>query len=262
MAVLKLKVVVSILAFCAASVVGTDHEDESTRCMSAQTSIDSPVTHYGFATSDGTVVSTMNICTVTHETHCASAAPVVSSVVVHPSAPTVMPSNPAGDNPTVPAGNSQTTYNAQDVTSATGVVPPAEQTGGQSTGAPVVPGIPGTSETVYVPPGDTSLGQQGPNPTQTMSEGTMNPSVTAIISTTDASGNPTVLSTVIVPSVTDSAAVTGSENGYDTSVSGSAEETAEGTPTGTPGVTATGAAKRLAPGAALGVAGMLIAVVF
>jgi hypothetical protein len=64
--------------------------------------------------------------------------------------------------------------------------------------------------------------------------------------------------------------VTDSETQHESVVSGtaidtypsSAEETDESTPTGTPGVTASAAAKLLAPGAALAIAGMLIAVIF
>jgi hypothetical protein len=94
----------------------------------------------------------------------------------------------------------------------------------------------------------------------------------SLISTTDVSGNPTILTTLYsepsaAVSDTDTATVTDSETVYDTTVSGTAtgtdaEETEDVTPTGTPTVTASAAAKMLTPGAILGFAGILFAVIF
>ncbi|KAF9769076.1 hypothetical protein IL306_013560 [Fusarium sp. DS 682] len=269
MAVLKLKVIASILAFCAASVAAT--EGESATCLSDHLTTDIPSTEYGVATSDGTVISTMNICTITRETQCGHVVSIISSVKMHPSVSTGMPSLPVGGATVSISSPDSSILSAKGVsTSATQGVPPAEQTGAQSTSVPVSPApAPAPSGTNYVSAPGTASGEQGPGPMPSNSAVGKNPSSPAVISTTDASGVPTV-NTAYASSVTGTAAVTDSDTGYETIVSGtatdaypsSAEKTDESTPTGTPGVTASAAAKMLAPGAALGIAGMLIAVIF
>ncbi|KAF4345279.1 hypothetical protein FBEOM_781 [Fusarium beomiforme] len=267
MTVFKLKVIASILAFCAASVAAT--EGESATCLSDHVATDAPSTEHGVTSSGDTVISTMNICTITRVTHCGYVASIMSSAEMQSSVATNMPSVPAG-GATGPVNSPSNTYlSAKDFSSsATLVISPAEQTGAQSTGAPVVP-APGASNTQYLSGPGAASGEQGPGFMPSNSAVGENPSPSAIIGTTDASGVLTI-STAHASSVTDTTVVTDSETGYETTVSGtatgayhsSAEETDESTPTGTPGVTASAAAKTLAPGAALGIAGMLIAVLF
>ncbi|KAM5515996.1 hypothetical protein FOXYSP1_02947 [Fusarium oxysporum f. sp. phaseoli] len=268
MAVLKLKAIAIILAFCAASVAATG--GETATCLSDHTITETAVTDAGYSISDGTLVSTMNICTVTHETKCDHVASVPYSVEMHPSSAAGMPSAPTGA--TAPADSSATSVGAQGVSATTEAGPPAEQTGAQSTGAPVVPvvPIPPSSGPSYVPGPGTASGEQGTNPSPTNSASIENPSPSALVSATDVPGVQTTTA-AYGSSVTDTAVVvTDSETGYETAISStatdtypsSAEETDESTPTGTPGVTASAAAKMLAPGAALSIAGMLIAVIF
>ncbi|KAJ4070610.1 hypothetical protein NW756_007296 [Fusarium oxysporum] len=268
MAVLKLKAIAIILAFCAASVAATG--GETATCLSDHTITETAVTDAGYSISDGTLVSTMNICTVTHETKCDHVASVPYSVEMHPSSAAGMPSAPTGA--TAPADSSATSVGAQGVSATTEAGPPAEQTGAQSTGAPVVPVVPAppSSGPSYVPGPGTASGEQGTNPSPTNSAGVEKPSPSAVVSATDVPGVQTTTA-AYGSSVTDTAVVvTDSETGYETAISStatdtypsSAEETDESTPTGTPGVTASAAAKMLAPGAALSIAGMLIAVIF
>ncbi|KAF5262778.1 hypothetical protein FOXYS1_6487 [Fusarium oxysporum] len=265
MAVLKLKAIAIILAFCAASVVATG--GETATCLSDHTTTETAVTDAGYSISDGTLVSTMNICTVTHETKCDHVASVPYSVEMHPSSAAGMPSAPTGA--TAPADSSATSVGAQGVSDTTEAGPPAEQTRAQSTGAPVVP-VPPSSGPSYVPGPGTASGEQGTNPSPTNSASVENPSPSAVVSATDVPGVQTTTA-AYGSSVTDTAVVvTDSETGYVTAISStatdtypsSAEETDESTPTGTPGATASAAAKMLAPGAALSIAGMLIAVIF
>ncbi|EMT68288.1 hypothetical protein FOC4_g10012701 [Fusarium odoratissimum] len=248
MAVFKLKAIAIILAFCAASVAATG--GETATCLSDHTTTETAVTDAGYSISDGTLVSTMNICTVTHETKCDHVASVPYSVEMHPS---------SAAGATAPADSSATSVGAQG-------------TGAQSTGAPVVPvvPVPPSSGPSYVPGPGTASGEQGTNPSPTNSAGVENPSPSAVVSATDVPGVQTTTA-AYGSSVTDTAVVvTDSETGYETAISStatdtypsSAEETDESTPTGTPGVTASAAAKMLAPGAALSIAGMLIAVIF
>ncbi|KAG7418048.1 hypothetical protein Forpe1208_v005004 [Fusarium oxysporum f. sp. rapae] len=266
MAVLKLKAIAIILAFCAASVAATGGETAT----SDHTTTETAVTDAGYSISDGTLVSTMNICTVTHETKCDHVASVPYSVEMHPSSAASIPSAPTGA--TVPADSSATSVGAQGVSATTEAGPPAEQTGAQSTGAPAVPVVPAppSSGPSYVPGPGTASGEQDTNASPTNSAGIENPSPSAAVSATDVPGVQTTTA-AYGSSVTDTAVVvTDSETGYETAISStatdtypsSAEETDESTPTGTPGVTASAAAKMLAPGAALSIAGMLIAVIF
>ncbi|KAH7212771.1 hypothetical protein DER44DRAFT_743319 [Fusarium oxysporum] len=259
MAVFKLKAIAIILAFCAASVAATGGETAT----SDHTTTETAVTDAGYSISDGTLVSTMNICTVTHETKCDHVASVPYSVEMHPS---------SAAGATAPADSSATSVGAQGVSATTEAGPPAEQTGAQSTGAPVVPvvPVPPSSGPSYVPGPGTASGEQGTNPSPTNSAGVENPSPSAVVSATDVPGVQTTTA-AYGSSVTDTAVVvTDSETGYETAISStatdtypsSAEETDESTPTGTPGVTASAAAKMLAPGAALSIAGMLISVIF
>ncbi|KAL9573779.1 hypothetical protein ACKAV7_002323 [Fusarium commune] len=267
MAVLKLKAIAIILAFCAASVAATG--GETATCLSDHTTTETAVTDAGYSISDGTLVSTMNICTVTHETKYDHVASVPYSVEMHPSSAAGMPSAPTGA--TAPADSSATSVGAQGVSTTTEAGPPAEQTGAQSTGAPVIPvvPVPHSSGPSYVPGPGTASGEQDTNASPTNSAGIENPSPSAAVSATYVPGVQTTAA--YGSSVTDTAVVvTDSETGYETAISStatdtypsSAEETDESTPTGTPGVTASAAAKMLAPGAALSIAGMLIAVIF
>ncbi|KAG4285379.1 hypothetical protein FPRO06_06639 [Fusarium proliferatum] len=265
MAILKLKAVASILAFCAASVAATG--GETATCLSAHTTTETAVTDSGYTISDGTTVSTMNICTVTHETQCNQVTSVPYSAEMQPSSAADIPPAPTGANP--PADSSATSVGAQDASASSEAGPSAEQTGAPSTGVPVVP-IPPASGPSYVSGPGSSSGEQETNPGPTDSAGVENPSPSAVDSITDVSGVQT--STAAYGSSVSGTAVvvTASETGYESVISGtatdtypsSAEETDESTPTGTPGVTASAAAKVLAPGAALGIAGMLIAVIF
>ncbi|KAF4966291.1 hypothetical protein FSARC_6024 [Fusarium sarcochroum] len=263
MAVFKLKALASVLAIVAPYVAGTGVDGET--ALSAQISTDAAVTlQYGSATSDGTVLYTMSVCAVTHQTECTMV--ISTSGEALPSVATNEPSVPVGGEPSVPAGGEPTTYHGEGMSSLSEGVPAPSETGVEPTGASAV------SEPGYSAPAGTSPGE-GPVPVPVPSGGGEPvPIPSVIISTTDASGNPTVLTTAYdEPSVTDTATVTGSETVYDTTVvtgtatdsnPSSADETEEGTPTGTPSVTATGAAQTLSPGAALAIAGILIAVVF
>ncbi|KAF5689434.1 hypothetical protein FDENT_4454 [Fusarium denticulatum] len=258
MAVLKLKAVATILAFCAASVAATG--GETATCLSAHTTTETAVTDSGYTVSDGTIVSTMNICTVTHETQCNQVTSVPYSIAMQPSSAAVIPPAPTGGTP---PGSSAISVGVQGTSASTEAVPPAEQTGSPSTGVPVVP-IPSSSGPSYVSEPGSASGKQ-----ETNSASVENPSPSAVDSVTDV---PSVQTTTVAygSSVSDTAVVvTDSETRYESVVSGtatdtypsSAEETDESTPTGTPGVTASAAAKMLAPGAALAIAGMLIAVI-
>ncbi|KAF5593272.1 hypothetical protein FPCIR_5277 [Fusarium pseudocircinatum] len=261
MAILKLKAVATILAFCAASVVATG--GETATCLSAHTTTETAVTDSGYTVSDGTIVSTMNICTVTHETQCNQVTSVPYSIAKQPSSAVVIPPASTGGTP---PGSSAISVGAQGTSASTEAVPPAEQTGSPST---VVP-IPSSSGLSYVSGPGSASGKQETNPGPTNSAGIENPSPSAVNSVTDVPGVQTTTA-AYGSSVSDTAViVTDSKTRYESVVSGtatdtypsSAEETDESTPAGTPGVTASAAAKMLAPGAALAIAGMLIAVTF
>ncbi|KAM0486436.1 hypothetical protein ACHAP7_002236 [Fusarium lateritium] len=283
MAVLKLKVLASILAICAPLVAGTSPDGESVPCLTAQTTTAAPYTYeYGVGTTDGTVIHTLNICTTTQEVQCITTTSFGGQSLTFA---TIVPSVPVGGGQSSAAGE-HTSYHGQGMSSLTEVVPvpsgtnvvPSVVPGIPS--APSVPGVPGVpgvsgsaSQPGYSPPAGVSTGGQVPVPVPSNGEGTA--PLPSAVSNTDISGVPTGLTTAYEgPSVTDTAVVTDtaivtdSETGYDTAVSGtatdaypsSAGETGEGTPTGTP--TASGATKMLAPGAALGLAVMLIALVF
>ncbi|KAF5616320.1 hypothetical protein F52700_13123 [Fusarium sp. NRRL 52700] len=266
MALLNLKAVASILAFCAASVAATG--GETATCLSAHTTTETAVTDSGYTISDGTTVSTMNICTVTHETQCNQVASVPHSAEMHPSSAPGIP--PAPTSATPPADSSATSIGAQGASTSTEAGTPAEQTGAPSTGIPVVP-MPPSSGVSYVSGPGSASAEQETNPSPTNSAGAENSSPSGVGSATGVSSVQTTATAAYGSSVSDTAVVvTDSETGYGSVVSGtatdaypsSAEDTDESTPTGTPGVTASAAAKMLAPGAALSIAGMLIAVIF
>ncbi|KAF5247886.1 hypothetical protein FANTH_6167 [Fusarium anthophilum] len=263
MAVLKLKAVATILAFCAASVAATG--GETATCLSAHTTTETAVTDSGYTVSDGITVPTMNICTVTHETQCNQVTSGPYSVEMQPSSAAGIPPVPTGATPP----DSSTISGAQGTSASTEAGPPAEQTGAPSAGVPVVPMPPSSGPSYVSGPGSVPA-EQGTNPGPTNSAGVENPSPSAVDSVTDVSGVQTTTA-AYGSSVSDTAVVvTDSETGYESVISGSAtdtypssaEETDESTPTGTPGVTASAAAKMLAPGAELGIAGMLIAAIF
>ncbi|KAL4722702.1 hypothetical protein ACLX1H_010585 [Fusarium chlamydosporum] len=278
MAVYKLKAIASILAFCAPFAAATGVQGES--APSAHTETESPYTHeYGAAISDGTVIHSMTVCSIVHETKCTDTTSVGDATMQGPSAATAA-SSVVVVQPSVPAGGAQTTYQGQGVPSDTQDVPAPTVPVASATVVPGVPGAPGASGTNYAPPAGASdsaasaehgsmppINPSGVAPSQG-SEG-VPPAVPSVISTTDASGNPTMITSVYsqpsaAVSDTVTAVVTGTETGYDTTVSGTAigtdaEETGDGTPTGTPGVTASAAAKMLTPGALLGFAGIFFA---
>ncbi|KAF5717494.1 hypothetical protein FMUND_5790 [Fusarium mundagurra] len=265
MAVLKLKAVATILAFCAAASVAATGGETAT-CLSAHTTTENAVTDSGYTVSDGTTVSTMNICTVTHETQCNQVTSASYSVEMHPSSASGIPPAPSG---ATPPDSSAISVGTQGTSASTEVVPPAEQTGAPSSGVPVIP-IPPSSGPSYVPGPGSASAEQTTNPGPTNSAGIENPSPSSVDSVTDVPGAQTTTA-AYGSSVSDTVVVvTDSETRYESVVSGtatdtypsSAEEIDESTPTGTPGVTASAAAKVLAPGAALGIAGMLIAVIF
>ncbi|KAF5971532.1 hypothetical protein FBULB1_9194 [Fusarium bulbicola] len=264
MAVLKLKAVATILAFCAASVTATG--GETATCLSAHTTTETAVTDSGYTVSDGITVPTMNICTVTHETQCNQVTSGPYSVEMQPSSAAGIPPVPTG---ATPPDSSAISVGAHGTSASTEAGPPAEQTGAPSAGVPVVPMPPSSGPSYVSGPGSVPA-EQGTNPGPTNSAGVENPSPSAVDSVTDVSGVQTTTA-AYGSSVSDTAVVvTDSETGYESVISGtatdtypsSAEETDESTPTGTPGVTASAAAKMLAPGAALGIAGMLIAAIF
>ncbi|KAF5537396.1 hypothetical protein FMEXI_9948 [Fusarium mexicanum] len=264
MAVLKLKAVATILAFCAASAAATG--GETATCLSAHTTTETAVTDSGYTVSDGITVPTMNICTVTHETQCNQVTSGPYSAEMQPSSAADIPPVPTG---ATPPDSSAISVGAQGTSASTEAGPPAEQIGAPSAGVPVVPMPPSSGPSYVSGPGSVPA-EQGTNPGPTNSAGVENPSPSAVDSVTDVSGVQTTTA-AYGSSVSDSAVVvTDSETGYESVISGtatdtypsSAEETDESTPAGTPGVTASAAAKMLAPGAALGIAGMLIAVIF
>ncbi|OBS21869.1 hypothetical protein FPOA_08205 [Fusarium poae] len=286
MAVYKLKALASILALCAPIVAATGTQGESALCMSAHTETETPYTHeYGAAISDGTVIHSMTICSVIHETKCTDTTSVGGESMQPPPAATDVPSAPAGEQPSAPAGGEQTTYHDQGVSSGTEGVPvpsvPIVSTA-------VTPLASGASESNYAPPAgvtdSAASGEQGSvpaaNPSGAVPSGAV-PSeggevipLPSLISTTDVSGNPTILTTLysepsaaVSDTATATATITDSETDYDTAVSGTAtgtdaEETEDITPTGTPTVTASAAAKHLTPGAILGFVGILFVAIF
>ncbi|CAF3486438.1 unnamed protein product [Fusarium graminearum] len=285
MAVYKLKALASILALCATLATATGTQGESVPCMSAHTETETPYTHeYGAGISDGTVIHSMTVCSVVHETKCVDTTSAEGESMQPPPAATDVPSGPPGEQPSVPAGGEQTTYHGQSVSSGTEDVPTSSVPIASVTVSSVAPGA---SETNYAPPAgvsDSAASAEhgsvpGANPSVINPSGVI-PSeggevvpVSSLISTTDVSGNPTILTTLYSePSaaVSDTATatvVTGSETVYDTVVSGTAtgtdaEETDGVTPTGTPTVTASAAAKQLIPGAILGLVGIVFAAIF
>ncbi|SPJ71600.1 uncharacterized protein FTOL_01328 [Fusarium torulosum] len=274
MAVLKLKVLVSILAICAPLVAGTSPDGESVPCLTAQTTTAAPYTYeYGVGTSDGTVIHTLNICTTTREVQCITTTSYGGQSLTFATIVPSVPSIPVGGGQSSAAGE-HTSYHGQGISSLTEVVTAPSGTNVVPSVVPGVPGVSGSaSQPGYSPPADVSTGGQVPVTVPSNGEGTA--PLPSAVSNTDMPGASTGLTTAYEgPSVTDTAVVTDtaivtdSETGYDTAVSGtvtdayssSAGETGEGTPTGTP--TASGASKMLAPGAALGLAVMLIALVF
>ncbi|KAM0240511.1 hypothetical protein ACHAPO_002411 [Fusarium lateritium] len=279
MAVYKLKALASILALCAPLVAATGTQGESALCMSAHTETETPYTHeYGAAISDGTVIHSMTICSVVHETKCTDTTSVGGESMQPPPAATDVPSAPAGEQPSVPVGGEQTTYHDQGVSSGTEGVPVPSVPIVSTT---VTPMASSASESNYAPPvgatDSAASGEQGSvpaaNPSGAVpSEGGEVVPLPSLISTTDVFGNPTILTTLYsepsaAVSGTATATVTESETDYDTAVSGTAtgtdaEETEDVTPTGTPTVTASAAAKHLTPGAILGFVGILFVAAF
>ncbi|RGP79997.1 hypothetical protein FLONG3_1941 [Fusarium longipes] len=271
MAVYKLKALVSILAFCAPLVAATGTNGESALCISAHTETEAPYTHeYGAAISDGTVIHSMTVCSVVHETKCTDTTSVGGETMQPPSAATAASSVPVGE---------QTTYHDQGVSSDTVGVPAPSVPLVSTTITPVAPGA---SESNYAPPAGASdsaaSGEQGSVSAANPPGGTV-PSaggegvpLPSLVSTVDGSGNPTILTTYpsepsAAVSNTATATVTDLETAYESTVSGTAtgtdaEETDDLTPTGTPTVTASAAAKILTPGAILGFTGILFAVIF
>ncbi|UZP42064.1 hypothetical protein NXS19_009880 [Fusarium pseudograminearum] len=276
MAVYKLKALASILALCATLAAATGTQGESVPCMSAHTETETPYTHeYGAAISDGTVIHSMTVCSIVHETN----LPCYYRCSLRP----------PGEQPSVPAGGEQTTYHGQGVSSGTEDVP--------ASSVPIASAIvssvaPGASETNYAPPAgvsDSAASAEhgsvpGANPS-VVNPSVVNPSgaipseggevvpLPSLISTTDVSGNPTILTTLYsepsaaVGDTATATVVTDSETVYDTAVSGTAtgtdaEETDGVTPTGTPTVTASAAAKHLIPGAILGLVGIVFVAIF
>ncbi|KAF5236638.1 hypothetical protein FAUST_6434 [Fusarium austroamericanum] len=285
MAVYKLKALASILALCATLATATGTQGESVPCMSAHTETETPYTHeYGAGISDGTIIHSMTVCSVVHETKCVDTTSAEGESMQPPPAATDVPSGPPGEQTSVPAGGEQTTYHGQSVSSGTEDVPASSVPIAPVTVSSVTPGA---SETNYAPPAgvsDSAASAEhgsvpGANPSVVNPSGVI-PSeggevvpVPSLISTTDVSGNPTILTTLYSePSaaVSDTATatvVTGSETVYDTAVSGTAtgtdaEETDGVTPTGTPTVTASAAAKHLIPGAILGLVGIVFVAIF
>ncbi|RGP72959.1 hypothetical protein FSPOR_2335 [Fusarium sporotrichioides] len=277
MAAYKLKVLASILALCAPFVAATGAQGGS--ALSAHIETETPYTHeYGAGISDGTVIHSMTICSVVHETKCTDTTSVGDESMQPPPAATDVPSAPAGEQPSVPAGVERTTYHGQGVSSGTEGVPAPFVTLVSTTVTPVAPGA---SESNYAPPAgvtdSAASGEQGSVPADNPSgvvpsEGGEVVPLPSLISTTDVSGNPTILTTLYSePSAavgdTATATATESETVYDTAVSGTAtgtdaEETDDVTPTGTPTVTASAAAKHLTPGAILGFVGILFFAIF
>ncbi|KAF5002670.1 hypothetical protein FGRMN_208 [Fusarium graminum] len=281
MAVLKLKVLASIMAVCAPLVAGTSPDGESVPCLTAQTTTAQPYTYeYGVGTTDGTAIHSLKICTTTHEVQCITTTSFGGESL---SFATIVPSAPVGGSQSSAAGE-QTTYHGQGMSSLTEVAPvpsgtnvvPSDVPGAPSApSAPSVSGVPGVSGSAsqpgYSPPAGASTGEQVPVSVPSNGEETA-PGPSAV-SSTDVSGVLTAGTTAYEgPSITDTAIVTDSvtETGtvYDTDISGtatdgnpsSAGETGEGTPTGTPAASSAG--EILTPGAALSIAAMLIAVVF
>ncbi|KAJ4024297.1 hypothetical protein NW752_002865 [Fusarium irregulare] len=278
MSVYKLKTLASILALCAPLIAATDGQGESVQ--SAHT--DAPYTHeYGAGISDGSVVHSLTVCSVVHETKCIDTTSVAGETV-QPSAASAASSVLASGQPSVPAGGEQTTYHDEGVSASTEGAPAPTVPVVSTTVVPSAPGAPGASGTNYAPPaGETASaasGAQGSMPPvapsgAVPSDGGVVQPQPSLISTTDVAGNPTVLTTLYsepsaAASDTATAVVTDSETVYDTTaVSGTAtgtdsEETGDIDATGTPSVTASAASKKLSPGAILGFAAVIFAVVF
>ncbi|QPC79413.1 hypothetical protein HYE68_010165 [Fusarium pseudograminearum] len=288
MAVYKLKALASILALCATLAAATGTQGESV--PSAHTETETPYTHeYGAAISDGTVIHSMTVCSIVHETKCVDITSAEGESMQPPPAATDVPSGPPGEQPSVPAGGEQTTYHGQGVSSGTEDVPASSVPIASATVSSVAPGA---SETNYAPPAgvsDSAASAEhgsvpGANPS-VVNPSVVNPSgaipseggevvpLPSLISTTDVSGNPTILTTLYsepsaaVGDTATATVVTDSETVYDTAVSGTAtgtdaEETDGVTPTGTPTVTASAAAKHLIPGAILGLVGIVFVAIF
>ena len=222
----------------------------------------------------------MTVCSVVHETQCIDTTSVAGETV-QPSAASAVSSALASGQPSVPAGGEQTTYHGEGVSASTEGAPAPTVPVVSTTIVPSAPGAPGVSGTNYAPPaGETASaasGAQGSMPPvapsgAVPSDGGVQP-LPSLISTTDVAGNPTVLTTLYsepsaAASDTATAVVTDSETVYDTTaVSGTAtgtdsEETGDIDATGTPSVTASAASKKLSPGAILGFAAVVFAVVF
>ncbi|KAF4980901.1 hypothetical protein FZEAL_3186 [Fusarium zealandicum] len=266
MAVFKIKTLASALAVLGVFATGAAAE----AALSAETSTDAPVTQqHGSTTSDGMLLYTMSICTITHQTECSMV--MSTGGEVPPPAET--------NEPSVPAEGEPTTYHGEGETFPGEGYPEPSETGPHAT---VLTG----SQPGYTAPGATAPGESGepgesvPAPSGVpvpvpSGEPVPAPSgepvpVPSVISTTDASGNPTVLTTAydepsgtaVTDTVTDTATDTASGSLTDAypSSTGEIDETAV---TGTPTVTATGAGTMptAAPAAVFGLAGMLAAIV-
>ncbi|KAF5010703.1 hypothetical protein FDECE_3163 [Fusarium decemcellulare] len=244
MAVFKIKTLASALAILGAFAVGAI-ADGADAALSAQTVTEPPVTQeVASATSDGMILYTMSVCTVTHQTECSM---VMSTGGQVPPAET--------NEPSVPADGEPTTVHKQDEPSLSeGYPKPSESgpDGGVPTGsqpgysAPPgegnVPSQPGEPVPVPLPSGESMPAPPGETVSAPSGETAPVPSV---ISTTDASGNPTVSTAYNEPSD----AVSGTTE-YDTASGtvttgiypSSTDENGEIVSTGTPTVTANGGA--------------------
>ncbi|KAF5653907.1 hypothetical protein FHETE_11359, partial [Fusarium heterosporum] len=185
MAVLKLKVIASILAVCAPLVAGTSPDGESVPCLTAQTTTAQPYTYeYGVGTTDGTAIHSLKICTTTHEVQCITTTSFGGQSL---SFATVVPSAPVGGGQSSAAGE-QTTYHGQGMSSLTEVAPvpsgsnvvpsnipgiPSAPGAPGATGVSDVPGASsGASQPGYSPPAGASTGEQVPIPIPSNGEGT------------------------------------------------------------------------------------------
>ncbi|KAM5351803.1 hypothetical protein ACJ41O_004526 [Fusarium nematophilum] len=242
MAAFKINALAKALALLGAFATGAVAE----AALSGYTTTESPVTQqHGATTSDGVILYTMSVCTIVHQTECSMTMSTGGQV----------PSAPATDLPSVPAEGQPTSYHGQGETSPGEGLPEPSETGPHASAAT------GDEPGYTAPPADgTAPGEPGePVPSGEPAPSGEPVPAPSVVSTTDASGNPTVLTTAYdEPSGTAS----GSESGVSPSPTG--DNDGEETPvTSTPGVTATGAAAmpNAAPLAALGIAGMFAAAI-
>ncbi|KAM0426890.1 hypothetical protein ACHAPT_007788 [Fusarium lateritium] len=276
MAVFTIKALTGALAALGAFATGVVADDRLPEAaLSAQTTTFEPVTQqHGIATTDGNLVYSLSVCTIVQQTDCSLVLSTGGQV----------PPPVATNDLSVPPEGESTTIHGMGETSPGGDYPEPSETGPQAS----VPTVSKPDYSALPPPEGSAPSQPGvsvPVPSVSGGEPVPSPSgapgepipVPSVISVTDESGNPSVLTTAYDGTASGSAS--GFDSGSDSASNtdyptvtipqssdgpSATGEDGDNTPTGTPTVTASGAIVMLpaAHAVVLGFAVMLVAVVF